>query len=279
VAGFRAACVQMRSGLAPETNVPAALELIGEAAGRGAALILTPEMTHALDQNPKRLFGHIDVEDKTAALGAFCDAARAHGAWLGIGSLAIKLEERRAANRSYLISPDGEIAARYDKAHMFDVDLPGGESYRESNVYKRGETAVAAETPLGRLGLTVCYDVRFPHLYRRLAQSGAQMIAVPAAFTRQTGAAHWEVLLRARAIETGAFVLAAAQGGRHEDGRETYGHSLIVDPWGEVLAEAGDDDPGVIVAEIDLAQVERARARIPAWRLDLPLHSRTFASQ
>jgi predicted amidohydrolase len=198
------------------------------------------------------------------------ELARKLGIFIHVGSLAIKLAPEKAANRSYLIAPSGEIAARYDKIHLFDVDLAGGESYRESRNYRPGEQAVLCDLPWGRLGLTVCYDLRFPALYRALAEAGAIMLAIPSAFTQQTGEAHWHVLNRARAIENGCFVFAAAQGGKHENGRETYGHSLIVDPWGRILAEGGAE-PGVVIAEIDLADVAKARARIPSLQ-----HGRRF---
>ncbi|MEM8988633.1 MAG: carbon-nitrogen hydrolase family protein [Pseudomonadota bacterium] len=267
---FKAACVQLRSGLDPAANVAAACELIEEAAAQGASLVATPEMTHVVDLRPRRLCGVIAEEDRTEALTTFRDLAARLNIWLLIGSLAVKLGERRAANRSFLIAPSGVVAARYDKLHMFDVDLDGGESYRESNVYQAGAAAVVAHTPSCVLGLSICYDVRFPHLYRALARAGASVMAVPAAFTRQTGEAHWHVLLRARAIETGSFVIAPAQGGRHEDGRETFGHSLIVDPRGRVLAEKDDDAPGFVLAEIRPEEAEAARRRIPNLGVDTP---------
>ena len=204
---------------------------------------------------------------ETQALAAFTAAARKHGIWLHIGSMAVKVGERRLANRSYLIAPDGEISARYDKIHMFDVDLGNGEVYSESVNYQAGSSAIVADLPWGKLGLTICYDLRFPALHRALAKAGATFLAGPAAFTRVTGEAHWHTLLRARAIETGAFVLAAAQGGRHENGRETFGHSLIISPWGEVLAESGIE-PGVIVAEIDPHRVDAVRSKIPSLTHD-----------
>jgi predicted amidohydrolase len=205
------------------------------------------------------------TEGESVALARLRALAAELGIFLHVGSLAIKLDETRVANRSYLIDPEGGIAARYDKLHMFDVDLADGESHRESSHCRPGATAVVADLPFGRLGLSICYDLRFPQLYRALATAGAEFIAVPSAFTKQTGEAHWHVLIRARAIETGAFVLAATQGGLHESGRATYGHSLIVSPWGEILAEAGEE-PGVIFADIDLAASAEARARIPALK-------------
>jgi predicted amidohydrolase len=209
-------------------------------------------------------------EESDASLAAFRSLARKLGIWLHIGSLAIKVSPERAANRTFLIDPQGDIAARYDKIHMFDVDLAGGESYRESRSYRPGESAVVADLPWGRLGLTICYDLRFPLLHRALAEAGASFIAIPAAFTKQTGEAHWHVLMRARAIENTAFVFAAAQGGRHEDGRDTFGHSLIVDPWGRILAEGGTE-PGVVLAKIDGAEVAAVRAKIPSLQ-----HGRRF---
>ncbi|MEQ8934670.1 MAG: carbon-nitrogen hydrolase family protein [Amphiplicatus sp.] len=265
---FLAACIQMRSGIDRKRNVEDARALIAEAADKGASFVVTPEMTNALDRDAGRLFANLPEESALEEVEAFAAMAREFGVWLLIGSLAVKIGERRAANRSYFYSPHGEIVARYDKLHMFDVDLPNGESWKESNVYRPGEVAVLADTPLAKVGLTICYDVRFPHLYRALAQAGAEVLCVPAAFTKQTGEAHWKTLLTARAIENGAFVVAAAQGGVHEDGRATYGHSLVIGPWGEILAEAENADPGVILAEIDPAQAHEARARIPNLGLE-----------
>ncbi len=267
-APFLAACVQMRSGLDRTANAADACDLIAEAAGKGARFIATPEMTNVVDRKASRLFENLPEEDGLSEIATFSAAAKAHGVWLLIGSMAVKLEERRAANRAFLFAPDGSIAARYDKLHMFDVDLPNGESWKESNVYRPGDEAVLAETPLAKIGLTICYDVRFPHLYRQLAQAGAETLCVPAAFTRQTGEAHWKTLLTARAIETGSFVIAPAQGGTHEDGRETYGHSLIIGPWGDILGEAPGDEPGVILAEIDPSAAWQARQRIPNLALE-----------
>ncbi|WP_428408322.1 carbon-nitrogen hydrolase family protein [Hyphococcus sp.] len=265
---FLAACVQMRSGLDRAKNAADACTLIAEAAGKGAQFIATPEMTNVVDRKASRLFETLPDEDGLAEIGIFSDAAKAHGVWLLIGSMAVRLKERRAANRAFLFAPDGSVAVKYDKLHMFDVDLPNGESWKESNVYQPGDKAVLAETPLAKLGLTICYDVRFPYLYRQLAQAGAEVLCVPAAFTRQTGIAHWKTLLTARAIETGSFVVAPAQGGTHEDGRETYGHSLIIGPWGEVLAEAPGDEPGIVLAEINPAAAKEARQRIPNLALE-----------
>jgi deaminated glutathione amidase len=267
---FTAALVQMRSGLSPQANLDAALRLIGEAKSGGADYVLTPEMTNILEVKRERLFAAIASEENDASLAAFRELAKKLGIFLHVGSLAIKLPGERAANRSFLIDRKGEIVARYDKIHMFDVDLAGGESYRESRNYRPGEIAVAADLPWGRLGLTVCYDLRFPSLYRALAEAGCSFLAIPSAFTQQTGEAHWHVLNRARAIENGAFVLAAAQGGKHENGRSTYGHSLVVDPWGRIIAEGGSE-PGVILATIDPAEVTAARAKVPSLQ-----HGRRF---
>jgi predicted amidohydrolase len=267
---FTAALVQMRSGLSPQANLDAALRLIEEAKSGGADYVLTPEMTNILEIKRERLFAAIAPEEDDASLAAFRELARQLGIFLHVGSLAIRLSAEKAANRSFLIDRKGGIVARYDKIHMFDVDLAGGESYRESRNYRPGEIAVAADLPWGRLGLTVCYDLRFPSLYRALAEAGCSFLAIPSAFTQQTGEAHWHVLNRARAIENGAFVLAAAQGGKHENGRETYGHSLVVDPWGRILAEGGTE-PGVILATIDPAAVTAARAKVPSLQ-----HGRRF---
>ena len=258
----------MRSGLDRQTNLDAALALIAEAASRGAAFVTTPEMTNVVDGAPKRLLAELPAESELPEIAAFAEAARRHKITLLVGSLAVRVSDSRAANRSYFFTPDGEIAACYDKVHMFDVDLPDGERWRESNVYQPGEKLVLVQSALANFGLSICYDVRFPAHYRRLAQNGANVLCVPAAFTRQTGQAHWHSLLRARAIENGAFVLAAAQGGRHEDGRDTFGHSLIIDPWGDILAEAEGDEPGVILAEISPAKSTEARQRIPNLTLE-----------
>jgi predicted amidohydrolase len=269
-AAFTAALVQMRSGLSPQANCEAALRLIETARSDGADYVQTPEMTNILEIRRERLLAALAPEESDASLAAFRDRARKLRLFLHIGSLAIKLTPERAANRSFLIDRNGDIVARYDKIHMFDVDLADGESYRESGSFRPGEIAVTTDLPWGRLGLSVCYDLRFPALYRALAEAGSSFLAIPSAFTRQTGEAHWHVLNRARAIENGAFVLAAAQGGRHENGRETFGHSLVVDPWGRILAEGGSE-PGVILARIDPSEVTAARARIPSLR-----HGRRF---
>ena len=236
-ATFRAALVAMRSGVSPAANLDAAAALIKEAAGAGADYAQTPEMTNVMDVRRERLLDTVVAEENDASLARFRELARQFGIYVHIGSLAVKVSPERAGNRSFLIDRDGEIVARYTKIHMFDVDLANGESYRESRTFRPGEIAVAADLPWGRLGLTICYDLRFPALYRALAEAGASFLAIPSAFTRQTGEAHWHVLIRARAIENGCFILAAAQGGPHENKRETFGHSLIVDPWGRILAE------------------------------------------
>ena len=267
---FKVALVQMRSGQHPEANLATVLSAIDEAAGAGAAYVLTPEMTNIVESKRERLFAAIADEEHDPTLAALREAARRHAMFVHAGSLAIKLSSDRAANRSFLIDRDGEIVARYDKIHMFDADLATGESYRESRTYRPGELAVAADLPWGKLGLTICYDLRFPALYRALADAGVSFLSIPSAFTVPTGEAHWHVLVRARAIENGCFVFAAAQGGRHESGRQTFGHSLVVDPWGRILAEAGAE-PGVIVAEIDPAEVVAARGEIPSLR-----HGRRF---
>jgi predicted amidohydrolase len=262
----------MRSTRKVEENIETASALIREAAAKGAALITTPEMTSLIDRTPGVVAATARLEGDDLALKAFRALADELKAWLLIGSLPIRRTEpgpsgATIANRSFLIGPDGAIAARYDKIHMFDVQLNPQNVYRESKDYAAGDEAVIAKLPDATLGLTVCYDVRFPHLYRTLAKAGAEIVTCPAAFTRVTGEAHWHVLLRARAIETGCFVLAPAQEGRHEDGRETYGHSLMIGPWGEILAEAGEG-PGVTTATLDLEEVARARSKIPALTHD-----------
>jgi deaminated glutathione amidase len=267
---FTVGLVQMRSGLTPGPNLDAACKLIGEAKAAGADYVQTPEMTNILALKRELLFKEIVAEEEDVSLTTFREVARKLAIHLHIGSLAIKISPEKAANRSFLIDPAGEIVARYDKIHMFDVDLAGGESYRESRNYRPGELAVTADLPWGRLGLTICYDLRFPALYRALADAGASFIAIPAAFTKQTGEAHWHVLQRARAIENGCFVFAAAQGGRHENGRDTFGHSVVIDPWGRILAE-GNAEPGIVMAKIDPAEVAKARARIPSLQ-----HGRRF---
>jgi predicted amidohydrolase len=260
---FKVALVQMRSGLEPQANLAAVLAGVDEAKRGGADYVQTPEMTNVLENKRERLFTKIFDEEQDPTLATLRDVARKLSIYIHLGSLAVKASPEKAANRSFLIDRNGDIAARYDKIHMFDVDLAGGESYRESSTYRPGDFAVVADLPWGRLGLSVCYDLRFPALYRALAEAGASFLAIPSAFTKQTGEAHWHVLMRARAIENGCFVFAAAQGGRHEHGRDTYGHSLVVDPWGKIIAEGGVE-PGVIFAEIDPAEVAAARSRVPS---------------
>ena len=267
---FRVGLIQMRSGVAPHANIDTATRLIGEAKTGGADYVQTPEMTNILESSRERLFAAIVPEEQDASLATFRELARALGITIHVGSLAIKASAEKAVNRSFLIDRRGEIVARYDKIHMFDVDLKGGESYRESRSYRPGDLAVLTDLPWGRLGLTICYDLRFPALYRALAEAGATFLAIPSAFTRQTGEAHWHVLMRARAIENGSFVFAAAQGGDHENGRSTFGHSLVVDPWGKIIAEGGTE-PGVVFADIDPAEVSAARSRIPSLQ-----HGRRF---
>ena len=260
---FKAAAVQMRSGTGPERNAADMERLVREAAGQGATYVQTPEMTGAMVREKQAREAIFTSGDRDVTVATALRLARELGIFLHIGSTGILRADGKVANRAFLISPRGEVVATYDKIHMFDVDLDNGESWRESAAYEPGTEAVVADVNGAKLGFAVCYDLRFPQLFRSEALAGAQILTVPAAFTRQTGEAHWHVLLRARAIENGAFVIAAAQGGRHEDGRETFGHSMIVDPWGRVLAEAANDEPGVIVAEIDPAQSLAARAKIP----------------
>jgi predicted amidohydrolase len=263
---FKAAAVQMRSGTEPRRNVADMEALVREAAGRGADYVQTPEMTGAIVRDKDARAAAFTTEDKDLVAGAASRLAGALGIYLHIGSTAILRTDGKLANRAFLFGPDGAMLVSYDKIHMFDVDLDNGESWRESAAYEAGGAATVADLPFARLGFAICYDLRFPRLFQAEALAGADMLTVPAAFTRQTGEAHWHVLLRARAIENGAFVVAAAQGGKHEDGRETYGHSLIVDPWGRVLAEADHDEPGVIVAEIDTALSAQSRRKIPNLR-------------
>ncbi|HEY3638692.1 MAG TPA: carbon-nitrogen hydrolase family protein [Rhizomicrobium sp.] len=269
---FTAACVQLRSSDDIDDNIRTASALIRDARKAGADFIATPENTTLMAPDGGAKLERSKSEAEDTALPVFAALAKELGIWLLIGSLAIKVGDRKTANRSFLIDPHGSIVARYDKIHLFDVDLPSGEQYRESNTVAGGAQAVTADLPWGRIGLSVCYDLRFPHLYRTLARHGAFALTVPSAFTETTGKPHWHVLLRARAIENGAFVIAPAQGGLHANGRRTYGHSLIVSPWGDILAEAGTD-PGIILAEIDPAASAEARARIPSL-----LHDRDYAA-
>jgi predicted amidohydrolase len=271
---FTAACIQLSSTREVEPNIAAASALIRAARAAGAELIMTPEVSDMIEPKRQQRLAKAKDEASHPMLAAFRDLARETGAWLLLGSAVVRREDgdERLANRSFLLAPDGSIAARYDKIHMFDVALAGGESYRESNAFRPGESAVLAPLPWGVLGLSVCYDLRFPKLYRALAQAGADFLSIPSAFTVPTGKAHWQVLMRARAIETGCFVFAPAQWGEHAEGRKTYGHSLIVAPWGEVLAEA-EDGTGFILAEIDPAKVAEARRAVPSLA-----HDRVFAA-
>jgi len=265
---MRAACIQMRSGTDVDDNLSQLSQYVAKAVKQGADYIQTPEMTSILAQNRKTLFSQIETDDGSIGSNRVIDfaanLAKQHGIWLHLGSIAVKISNSKAANRGLIFSPEGQRIASYDKLHMFDVDLPNNETWRESSLYRPGERAVVCKTDKYTLGLSICYDLRFPGLYRQLAQAGAQILSCPAAFTRQTGKAHWHSLLRARAIENGAFVIAAAQGGVHQDGRETFGHSLIINPWGVIIAEINHDHPDIIVCDIDLGQVEKARSRIPS---------------
>ena len=262
---MRAAIFQMTSGIDPAVNAASIVEMARRAADQGADMLFTPEMAGYLDRNRARATDTLQNEADDPVLAKVREAAARHGLWVHIGSLPLKDEggDGRWVNRSFMIDDRGEIRARYDKIHLFDVDLATGESWRESSVYRPGENVVAVDTPWARMGLSVCYDMRFPDLYRSLTNAGATMLLMPAAFTVPTGQAHWHVLLRARAIEAGCFVIAAAQSGHHEDGRETYGHSLVVDPWGDVLLDMGEG-AGLALAEIDLSRIEEVRGRVPA---------------
>ena len=272
-APFTVACVQFTAGPDPEPNIATVSELIRRARDAGADFVTTPEASNFIESGQKRR-EKARHESDDPFLAAMRDLARETGAWILVGSLVIDPtgepdagDETRLANRSFLLDAQGGIVAKYDKIHLFDIDLPNGESIRESNAYRPGKRSVIAETPWGKLGMTVCYDVRFPHLYRMLAQAGADFLSVPSVFTVPTGQAHWEVLLRSRAIENGAFLFAPAQTGEHTAGRKSYGHSLIVDPWGEVLA-AGGEQVGIITAKIDPARVAKVRGNLPSLRHD-----------
>ncbi len=272
--GLPVALVQLRTPDNPAEALAHVEPLVREAAAGGAQLILTPEATNIMEQRRASRLEKLASQPSDPVLARMRELAAELGVWLLIGSVIIRgddADDDRAANRSVLIGPDGQVTTTYDKLHVFDVDLPTGERHRESESIRPGERAVVASTPWGGLGLTVCYDVRFPALFRALARGGADMIAVPAAFTVPTGRAHWELMLRARAVETGAFVLAPAQGGAHADGRKTWGHSLVVGPWGDIVAALDHDEPGVLHATIDLAEAARARAAIPQL-----LHERSF---
>ncbi len=266
---FIAAAVTLRTGRDLKANVDHVVPLVERAIAEGARYVQTPEMTSLIERDKASLMAQIGTEEDDAVVAALRDVARRRQVAVHVGSVAVKTGDK-LANRALLIGPDGAIAARYDKIHLFDVDLPSGQSWRESRTYAGGQEAVLVEMPWGLLGLSICYDVRFPYLYRALASAGAEVLSAPACFTKETGEAHWSILLRARAIENGAFMIAAAQGGTHEDGRVTYGHSMIVDPWGRVLAE-GSEEPGVIVATIDPSVVAAVRGRIPSLQ-----HTRQF---
>jgi deaminated glutathione amidase len=267
----RIALFQSTTGIDPEANARLLVDAIGQAAAGGAEMLFTPEMSGLLDRDSARAAKNLRREENEPVLAAAREAAKSNRIWLSLGSLAVLSEDGKVANRSYVIDRDGQVRARYDKIHLFDVDLPTGESWRESNTYSAGQGVVLVNgTPVGKLGLTICYDLRFPGLFARLAESGADVISVPAAFTVPTGKAHWHILMRARAIEAGLFVVAAAQVGRHEDGRQTFGHSLVVDPWGEVLLDMGEE-PGVGFADVDLKRISDVRSRIPALNHRRPI--------
>jgi predicted amidohydrolase len=267
---YTAACVQLQSSTDVAENIATVERLVREAARAGARYVQTPEMTNIVDRNRAALAAAIRPERSDPAVRKFAELAAELGIVLHIGSLALQAEDGKIANRALIFGPDGKLVARYDKIHLFDVDLPNGESWRESAVYHPGDRAVVADLPWLKLGVSICYDIRFPHLYRAQAHAAAAALSAPAAFTRQTGEAHWHILQRARAIENGAFVISAAQAGRHADGRETFGHSMIVSPWGEVLAEGGGEGPELILADIDPAQSADARQRIPSLLNERP---------
>ena len=264
---MKIALFQAQTGIDPLANGAELVRRVHEAAAAGAVMLFTPEMSGLLDRDRERAAAHLRTEGQDPVLAAVRAAAAEVGLWVHIGSLALRTEgSDKLVNRGLVIDRSGAIRARYDKMHLFDVDLPTGESWRESASYRGGERPVLVETPLGPLGLSICYDLRFAGLYASLSDAGATLFAIPAAFTVPTGEAHWHVLMRARAIEAGVFVVAAAQVGRHEDGRETYGHSLVVDPWGHVLLDMGGQGPGLGFAELDLASVDEVRRRLPAIR-------------
>ncbi len=274
MATFRVALVQMRASRSIDGNIAELDRLVREAAAGGAVYVQTPETTGIMDEDPARLFETLRYEEEDRVLAHARGLAKELAIHLHLGSLAVKVGDgTKAANRAFVIAPDGEIVGRYDKIHLFDVQLVNGEVYRESSRYVAGDRAVVVDLPMGRLGLAICYDLRFPHLFRALAQQGgAKILTVPAAFTRPTGEAHWHVLLRARAVENGAWVLAAAQAGRHENGRETFGHSLVIDPWGRVVAEGGVET-GVVFADIDMDEPDVIRGRVPSLSHDRPFRS------
>jgi predicted amidohydrolase len=272
----RVAILQMTSGIDPAANARTLADGIAAAAAGGARMLFTPEMAGLLDRDRRRAAQHIVEEARDPVLAKVCAAAAAARIWVALGSLAVRREDGRWANRSLLVSPDGQVAARYDKIHMFDVDLANGESWRESSAYVAGEEVVTAPTPLGQLGLTVCYDMRFPALFEELGRRRCDAIAIPAAFTAPTGRAHWHLLARTRAVEASAFVIAAAQAGQHADGRRTYGHSLVVDPWGDVLLDMGEE-PGLGFAECDPARLDEVRGQLPslANKREIPRSARS----
>lgn len=265
---MKIALIQLRSERTMSANVDEACALIAQAAAQGATYVQTPEMTTLIERDRERMTAEVTQDVVDAATARFAALARSLGIILHIGSMAVPLADGRFANRAHLFGADGALITTYDKIHMFDVDLAGGESWRESAIYAPGERCVVADLGDVRVALGICYDLRFAGLFRSQAQAGADLLTMPAAFTRQTGAAHWHVLLRARAIETGSYVAAAAQGGTHEDGRETYGHSLVIDPWGAVVAEKADEQPGVLMADLDVTKVADARAKIPVLKHD-----------
>lgn len=271
---FIAACVQLCGRRDPAANRDEAVALIREAAARGARYIQTPEISNVVNRDRETMMPSLFAEESDPMLAAFRALAHELDVTIHAGSLSIKQGDK-VANRAFMIGPSGDILARYDKIHLFDVDLPNGETWRESNTFAGGHEAVVVAQPFASFGLSICYDVRFPYLFRALADHGATVLTAPACFTKQTGEAHWSVLQRARAIENGSFMISAAQAGLHDDGRETYGHSIIVDPWGRVLAEAGDR-PGLIFAEIDMKSVNEARSRIPALRHTRPTPVRSI---
>ncbi|MGE4303360.1 MAG: carbon-nitrogen hydrolase family protein [Novosphingobium sp.] len=260
----RAALLQMTTGIDPAANAATIVDALATARSEGAAMLFTPEMSGLLDRKRSRAAETIRTEGEDTVLAAVREAAAREGLWVHLGSLAIARDDGKWVNRAFVIDDKGEIRARYDKLHMFDVDLSTGESWRESSAYAAGDSVVTVETPLGRLGLAICYDIRFPALFEALGQARCDVIAIPAAFTVPTGKAHWHLLQRARAVEASAYVLCAAQVGRHEDGRETYGHSLAIDPWGEVLLDMGGEAPGLGYAEIDPARIAEVRAQLPS---------------
>ena len=267
----RIALFQSTTGIDPAASADGLVSAIAEAARGGATMLFTPEMSGLLDRNSERASGNLRSEENETVLAACRAAAKEHDIWVHLGSLAIRADEGKVANRGFVIDRTGRVQARYDKIHLFDADLPTGESWRESAVYRAGDKSVVLNgTPVGKLGLTICYDLRFPLLFARIAEAGADVIAVPAAFTVPTGKAHWHTLLRARAIEAGLFVVAAAQVGHHEDGRNTFGHSLVIDPWGEVLLDMGEET-GIGFADIELSKISEIRSRIPALNHRRPI--------